>query len=43
MAIGLKLLAEIALEHRAEAPFDELRAPLGEFIRKLKAIPATSE
>jgi hypothetical protein len=43
MAIGLKLLAEIALEHRAEATFNVLRAPLGEFIRKLKAIPATSE
>jgi Domain of Unknown Function with PDB structure (DUF3861) len=43
MAIGLKLLSEIAIEHRNEPPFDELRAPQGAFIRKLKAIPTTTE
>ena len=40
MVIGLKLLGEIALEHRDEPPFDQLRAPLGAFIKSLKAMPA---
>jgi hypothetical protein len=43
MAIGLKLLSEIVLEHRDEAPFSDLREPLGAFIQQLKAAPATSQ
>jgi hypothetical protein len=40
MAIGLKLLSEIALAHRKEALFAPLSAALGEFIGTLKNTPA---
>jgi Domain of Unknown Function with PDB structure (DUF3861) len=39
LAIGLKLLAEVVLENRREAPFSEIWQPLQEFIRALKSIP----
>jgi hypothetical protein len=37
MAVGLKLLGEIALEHRNEPLFQEIYPQLGAFIQKLKA------
>ena len=36
MAVGLKLLGEVALRHRNEALFEELGPQLGAFIQKLK-------
>lgn len=36
-AIGLKLLSEVVLKHRAEAPYASLFGPLREFIGELKA------
>lgn len=36
MAVGLKLLGEIALEHRKEPLYAELCEAIGAFIRKLK-------
>lgn len=36
LALGLKLLAEVALENRDDPFFGELRGPLREFIQKLK-------
>lgn len=37
MAMGLKLLSEIALAHRKEALFSDLSGALGAFIGKLEA------
>ncbi len=37
MAVGLKLLFEIALTHRKEELFSDLSGALGAFIGKLKA------
>lgn len=37
MAVGLKLLGEIALEHRNEPLFSDLAQNLGAFIKKLKS------
>lgn len=37
MAVGLKLLGEIALEHRNEPLFSELQQGIGAFIKKLKS------
>lgn len=39
MAVGLKLLGEVALRHRNEAFFAELGPQLGAFIQKLKRGP----
>ncbi len=36
LAVGLKLLAEVALVHRADPLFAEMRPALSEFIGKLK-------
>ena len=36
-AIGLKLLSETVLKHRDDVLLQQLRAPLGDFIRQLKA------
>jgi len=40
LIIGLKLLAEIALENRDNPLFVDLREPLRDFIVKLKRAPA---
>lgn len=37
MAVGLKLLGEIALENRNDPLFSELAQDLGKFIKKLKS------
>ena len=37
MAVGLKLLSEVALTHRKEDLFAELSGALGAFIGKLKS------
>jgi hypothetical protein len=42
MAIGLKLLSEIALENRNHPLFSELHEPIREFITKLKKAHAAS-
>ena len=39
MAVGLKLLGEVVLEHRKEALFSEFCEHIGAFIRKLKSAP----
>ncbi|MFF9550774.1 DUF3861 domain-containing protein [Methylobacterium fujisawaense] len=39
MAVGLKLLSEVALAHRSEDLFSDLSGALGAFIGKLKARP----
>ncbi|MEE7441909.1 DUF3861 domain-containing protein [Methylobacterium oryzae] len=39
MAIGLKLLSEVALAHRSEELFSDLSGALGDFIGRLKARP----
>ena len=36
-AIGLKLLSEAVLRNRDDALLQQLKAPIGEFIRQLKA------
>jgi hypothetical protein len=43
MAVGLKLLGEIALEHRNEPLFTELSQSLGAFIMKLKSGAAAAQ
>ena len=43
-ALGLKLLSETVLKHRDDALLQQLKAPLGDFIRQLKAtLPAKAE
>lgn len=42
LALGLKLLAEVALENRDDPFFGELRGPLREFILRLKKSGTTS-
>jgi hypothetical protein len=39
LAVGLKLLSETVLQHRANPLFDGLRAPLRDFILALKSRP----
>lgn len=40
-AIGLKLFSEVMLKNRKNPLFEELAPAFGEFMKKLKAIPAT--
>ncbi len=40
LAVGLKLLSEVALRHRDDALFAPLRESLREFIGGVKALPA---
>ena len=37
LAVGLKLLGQVVLEHKTEPPFAALLSPLREFITALKA------
>jgi polyhydroxyalkanoate synthesis regulator protein len=39
-AIGLKLFSEVMIKHRKDPLFEELAPAFGEFMKKLKAIPA---
>lgn len=43
MAVGLKLLGEVVLEHRKEALFSEFCEHIGAFIRKLKGSPGAPQ
>ena len=38
-AVGLKLFAEVVLQHRHEAPFDELFGSIGSLMRTIKQLP----
>ncbi|HJS00905.1 MAG TPA: DUF3861 domain-containing protein [Flavobacterium sp.] len=40
-AIGLKLFSEVMLKNRKDPLFEELAPAFGEFMKKLKAIPAS--
>ena len=39
MIIGMKLFSEVALVHRKESSFAEIREALGQFVRELKTKP----
>ena len=38
-AVGLKLFSEVILQHRHEAPFDELFGSIGSLMRTIKQLP----
>ena len=38
-AVGLKLFSEVILQHRHEAPFDELFGSIGSLMRTVKQLP----
>jgi hypothetical protein len=40
LGVGLKLFSEVALMHRADPMFTDIRAALEEFVRDLKQRPA---
>lgn len=42
-AIGLKLFSEVMLKNRKDPLFEELALAFGQFMKKLKAIPATDK